>query len=148
MSAKPFKRPESVLVVVYTIGGEVLVLRRRYPPDFWQSVTGSLEWGEQDPMMTARRELFEETGLGDGCVIIDCATTNRFPIKAEWRRRYAPDVVENMEYVFRVELPQRIAVALNPEEHSDYLWLPRAEAAAQVFSYTNRDAILKFVPAR
>ncbi|HEX6549558.1 MAG TPA: dihydroneopterin triphosphate diphosphatase, partial [Gammaproteobacteria bacterium] len=34
-----FKRPESVLVVIYTSRGEVLQLRRREPADFWQSVT-------------------------------------------------------------------------------------------------------------
>jgi dATP pyrophosphohydrolase len=41
-----YKRPESVLVVIHTATGEVLVLRRCQPPDFWQSVTGSLRWEE------------------------------------------------------------------------------------------------------
>jgi len=48
-------------VVVYTVTDEVLALRRRQPPDFWQSVTGSLRWDETDPLDAARRELFEET---------------------------------------------------------------------------------------
>ena len=58
-----WKRPESVLVVVYTAADEVLVLLRRQPPDFWQSVTGSLRWDETHPLDAARRELREETGL-------------------------------------------------------------------------------------
>jgi len=31
-------------MVIYTTAGEVLLLKRREPPDFWQSVTGSLHW--------------------------------------------------------------------------------------------------------
>jgi len=57
-----YKRPESVLVVIHTPRGEVLLLRRRQPADFWQSVTGSLEWGESTAQ-AARRELAEETGF-------------------------------------------------------------------------------------
>ncbi|MDG4596073.1 MAG: dihydroneopterin triphosphate diphosphatase [Candidatus Contendobacter sp.] len=137
-----WKRPESVLVVVYTAAGEVLVLRRRHPPDFWQSVTGSLRWDETDPLDAARRELREETGLGDEAKIVACGVVNRFPILPPWRHRYAPNVTENVEHVFRVLLPEWRRVALNPTEHGEYEWLPRAAAAIRVTSHTNRDAIL------
>lgn len=145
MPAKPLKRPESVLVVVYTRAGEVLVLRRRRPADFWQSVTGSLRWDEDDPMVTARRELREETGLTD-VEIVDCHVSNRFPILPAWQARYG-EARENVEHVFRVELPARAPIALNPQEHGEYLWLTRETAAARVSSWTNRDAILRFVLA-
>lgn len=46
MGSVPNKRPESVLVVVYTRAGEVLMMERRRPPGWWQSVTGSLEADE------------------------------------------------------------------------------------------------------
>ena len=140
-----YKRPQSVLVVIYTVVGEVLVLRRRQPPDFWQSVTGSLDWDEE-AAVAARRELREETGLGDEVRVVDCGVVNRFPILPAWRARYAPAVRENIEHVFRVRLPGRCPVTLNPREHQEYLWLPRDRAAAKVSSYTNRDAILRFVP--
>jgi len=129
-------------VVIYTAAGEVLALRRRQPPDFWQSVTGSLRWDEADPLDAARRELFEETGLGEGLDIVDCGVVNRFPILPAWRHRYTPDVIENIERVFRVRLPERRPVTLNPAEHTEYVWLPRAAAATRMTSWTNRAAIL------
>lgn len=150
MTSNNFKRPESVLVLVYTEAGEVLMLRRRMPDDFWQSVTGSLEWDET-PEQAARRELCEETGLQpglDGITLVDCRITNRFPILPAWRARYAADVVENTEYVFRAVCAERPAIRLDHAEHLEHRWLARAEAAALATSYTNRDAILDWVPDR
>jgi len=135
-----YKRPESVLVVVYTADGQVLLLNRRRPEGFWQSVTGSLEWDEQ-PMQAAVRELYEETGLQSER-LVDCRQQQRFPILPEWRNRYAADVSENIEHVFKLQLDVAVAVQLNPEEHSEYQWLPIRAAANKVFSWTNRDAIL------
>jgi dATP pyrophosphohydrolase len=137
-----YKRPESVLVVVHTRAGEVLMLERREPAGFWQSVTGSLEWGES-PAAAARRELREETRLEVD--IIDCHKTNRFPIHPAWRARYAPGTETNLEHVFRVEFSDRPEVSLNPREHGAYRWLPREAAAELASSWTNRDAILDYV---
>ncbi|MGH8832581.1 MAG: dihydroneopterin triphosphate diphosphatase, partial [Polaromonas sp.] len=38
---KPFKIPESVLVVIHTPQLEVLLIERADQPGFWQSVTGA-----------------------------------------------------------------------------------------------------------
>lgn len=143
-AARRYKRPESVLVVVYTRAGEVLMLRRREPSGFWQSVTGSLHWDET-PAEAARRELREETGLGaEG--LEDCGRRNRYPIVAPWRRRYAPEAVENLEHVFRLGLERACEIVLNPDEHVEYAWMPKAEALRRAGSYTNREAIEAYVP--
>ncbi len=138
------KRPESVLVIVYTLVGEVLMLRRKYPDDFWQSVTGSLEWDEV-PLEAAIRELQEETGLV-GQDIQDCHYSQKFEIYPIWRERYAPGVTHNQEHVFCVALPETVEIQLDPREHSEYLWLPREQAIDLAFSHTNQEAISRWVP--
>lgn len=139
-----FKRPESVLVVVYTADLDVLLISRRKPEGFWQSVTGSLESGET-PAQAAARELAEETGIVAS--VNDHAISRSFPIAAAWRRRYAPGVTENLEHEFSVQLPERCEVVLDPTEHVEYCWLPIVEAMAKVSSRTNRAALQAILKA-
>ncbi len=136
------KVPVSTLVVIHTRALEVLLLERADRPGFWQSVTGSQHEGER-LRDTAIREVAEETGL-------DAARhdlrpwnlQNVFEIYPVWRHRYAPGVTHNTEHVFGLMLPERVAVTLSPREHLQYEWLPWADAARRVFSWSNRRAIL------
>jgi dATP pyrophosphohydrolase len=130
-----------VLVVVATRAGEVLLLRRVRPPDFWQSVTGSLGWGEF-PRQAALRELREETGLEAGGALTDLRHVAVFPIVPPWRERYAPAERYNREHWFALWLGSRRLIRRNPMEHAEYRWLPWSEAARLATSWTNRDAIL------
>ena len=58
-----YKLPVSVLVVIYAEDTKrVLMLQRRDDPEFWQSVTGSLEEGETAPQAAAR-EVKEEVAI-------------------------------------------------------------------------------------
>ena len=136
--ATPWKRPESVLVVVHAASGEVLLLRRSDDPAFWQSVTGSLEAGET-PIAAARRELREETGIE--AEPVDRRTRTRFEIRGVWRARYAPDVTHNVEHVFEVRLDAPRDVMLSPDEHLAFRWVPADEALALASSPTDRAAI-------
>jgi dATP pyrophosphohydrolase len=140
MVDRSYKRPESVLVVIYTADGEVLMLERQQPAGYWQSVTGSLEWGEAAPA-AAVREVREETGLDVAQTLQDCGYSNRFEIIPAWRARYAPDVRVNTEHVFAVQYATRPAVRINPAEHVRYQWLAPDQAVARASSRTNREAI-------
>ena len=135
-----FRRPQSVLVVVSTDDGKALLLRRRQPFEFWQSITGSLDEYETHEQ-AARRELAEETGLRDEGWLRYSGVSRQFAIDPRWRHRFGPGVVENVEFEWHYRLPQAVDIALHDIEHSAYRWLPVAEAAAVVWSWTNRDAL-------
>lgn len=143
MSDPVFRRPESVLVVVYTKALDVLLIQRADLPDFWQSVTGTLEPAEL-PVQTAHRELAEETGLA-GLELVDCQTSNRYRINPHWASRYAPDVTHNTEHVFKVLLPSMLPIKLNPDEHLSHEWCQPEVAVQRCSSATNREAIIRFV---
>ncbi len=139
-----YRRPESVLVVVYVSPEQVLLLERRHPPGYWQSVTGGLEWGEQAEDC-ARRELMEETGINAKPVAT--GVINRFEILPEWRHRYDPQVSTNTEYVFSLQLERTCEIQLNPAEHIEYQWQDAETALQRCFSYTNAEAIRSIVLA-
>ena len=150
MPMKPYKIPESVLVVIHTADLQVLLIERADKPGFWQSVTGSLDALDEPLLTTATRELFEETGIvadGRHIVLRDWQLSNVYTIYPVWRHRYAPGVTENTEHVFSVEVPRDIAITLSPREHVNHIWLPYLEAADQCFSPSNAEAILQ-LPAQ
>jgi len=140
--AKRYKIPVSTLVVVYTPALEVLLIERADHPGFWQSVTGSQDPGES-LRQTAEREVREETGIDAArYALADWHVTNVYEIYAVWRHRYAPGVTHNTEHVFGLRLPGRLDVTLAPKEHLRFRWVPWQEAAGEVFSWSNRQAIL------
>jgi dATP pyrophosphohydrolase len=132
-----FRRPESVLIVIYTAGGEFLLLERRKPTGFWQSVTGSLEWGETADA-AARRELIEETGITQGH-LRNLQWTQIYEILPSFGKKYAPGVTRNLEHAFALKLMERVPVTLS--EHVQYRWLSATGALEIASSSTNRAVI-------
>ncbi len=142
-NAPVFKIPLSVLVVIHTPQLEVLLIERADWPGFWQSVTGSVDHGENDFAQTALREVGEETGLEAGrFALSDWGIENRFEIYSNRRKRYPPGTTHNTEHVYGLLLPETLPVTLAAAEHTRFEWLPWREAAAKCFSWSNRDAIL------
>ncbi|MBT9540838.1 dihydroneopterin triphosphate diphosphatase [Thiobacillus sp.] len=135
------KIPVSVLVVIHTADGQVLLMERADAPGLWQSVTGSQDAGET-LMQTAIREVREETGLDAGqFALTDWGIETRYEIYERWRHRYAPGVTHNTEHVFGLCLPGALPVTLAPREHLRYRWLSREAAAEACFSPSNAAAI-------
>ncbi len=120
------------------------MLRRKTPANFWQSVTGSLEWHE-NPLQAAQRELCEETGLSMNH-LHDCNQSHMFEIYSFWRYRYKPGVTQNREHVFQCQLEAQVDITLDAAEHEEYRWMTKAEAVALASSPTNSEAIREWVP--
>ena len=134
------RRPVSVLVVVHTDDGQVLLLKRAKPFEFWQSVTGSLDEGESHADAAAR-ELLEETGLTNEGTLTYSGVSRTFYIDPRWRDRFEPGVVENVEYEWRYRLAATTEIVLNNDEHTEYCWLDVDKAAGKVWSWTNQEAL-------
>jgi dATP pyrophosphohydrolase len=145
---RPFKIPESVLVVIHTPALQVLLINRADAPDFWQSVTGSKDTPGETLEQTAVREVFEETGIdcSPGAALFaglrDWGLENVYDIYPRWLHRYGPRITRNTEHVFGLQVPEGTPVTLNPREHTGYRWLPWREAADACFSPSNAEAIL------
>ena len=141
---RPFKIPQSVLVVIHTPALEVLLIERADVPGFWQSVTGAKDALDEPFEDTAVREVAEETGIdarAPGHVLRDWAMENVYEIYPRWRHRYAPGVTHNTERLFGLCVPAALPVRLSPREHRDQVWLPWREAAERCFSPSNAEAI-------
>ena len=155
---KPYKIPESVLVVIHTADLDVLLIERADKAGYWQSVTGSKDAEGEPLVQTAIREVFEETGIRvveetpgarpeSNAVYVrnlrDWQLSNIYEIYPVWRHRYAPGVTRNTEHVFGLLVPRDIPILLAPREHVDHIWLPYREAADKCFSPSNAEAILQ-----
>lgn len=138
---QPYKIPVSVLVVIHTADGQVLLIERADAPGFWQSVTGSQDAGET-LAQTAIREVAEETGFdATQFVLENWNSQTRYEIYERWRHRYEPGVTHNTEHAFGLLLPHPLAPTLAPREHTAFQWLPWREAADMCFSPSNAAAI-------
>lgn len=125
-------------MVVHT-ATEVLLIKRADHACFWQSVTGSLEWGEV-AYAAALRELAEETGIhSDG--LRQTGISRSYEILSQWRKRYPPNTQRNREHLFFCHVEQKPDIILDLDEHTEFVWLEFEQAEAKVFSWSNRLAI-------
>jgi dihydroneopterin triphosphate diphosphatase len=146
---RPYKIPESVLVVIHTPQREVLLLERADKPGYWQSVTGSKDRPDEPLTETCVREVEEETGIRIGdpstplAALRDWGLENIYEIYPVWLHRYEPGVTLNTEHVFGLAVPRDTPIRLAPREHLRHVWLPWREAADRCFSPSNAEAILQ-----
>ena len=134
-------------MVLYDQHHRVLLLQRQDDPDFWQSVTGALEEGE-NPIDTAYREVAEETGINAKALsfqLHDHKKQNYYKIRSKWLHRYPPGTQFNREHVFSLQIDSNIPLILT--EHLQYEWVDKPEALTRLWSPSNKEAVSMFVPS-
>ena len=123
----------------------VLMLQRQDDPDFWQSVTGTIESGET-PKKTAIRELWEEVRLEiseNSTAFFDCKESIEFEIFPHFRYKYAPNVMYCREHWFLLAMEQEFEPILS--EHLAYQWVSPEQAIQMTKSSNNAEAIRKYI---
>lgn len=143
-----YKIPISVLVIIYNNFGNILLLKRADSPknlDLWQSVTGSKENSDANLVVTACREIYEETKFfATEHQIENLNLITNFEILPYWKHKYAPNITHNQEtaFAFCTDFNQQNPI-LAQNEHTEFVWLPYKIAAEKCFSPSNKQAILK-----
>ena len=128
---RPFKIPESVLVIIHSADLQVLMIERADQPGYWQNVTGSKDTPDEALIETATREVGEETGIVIGSPAVPLANlrdwrlSNVYEIYPVWRHRYAEGVTRNTEHVFGLRVPRGVQITLSPREHLRQEQVPR-----------------------
>ena len=151
---KKTRRPVQVLVFLARRKSEgwEFLLMRRVPRrgGFWQGVSGGAEDAE-GLVEAARREVFEETGFVLK-TIEAIGYSYTFPMEAEWKHLYAPDVSRIEEHVF-VALIDGREPRLS-DEHDKWRWV-RLETALELLKWPENkealrrcyDFVLRYLPS-
>jgi dATP pyrophosphohydrolase len=145
---------------MYSAEAEFLLIERADKAGYWQSVTGSLDFLEEQPYEAALRELFEETGVqavwGGADVPLHKQAAEalqapmvlrawpkqvEYEIFEQWRHRYPKGVTRNTEHWFYVCLPKGYSPMLAPSEHVSFGWFSAQKAQSLCFSPNNAQAI-------
>ena len=128
------------MVVIHT-DSSVLLIKRADHECFWQSVTGSIEQGEQAEQ-TAIREVFEETGI-EVSVLRPTGIRRYYDILPQWRYKFPPGTTRNCESLFFCHVDTEVSVKLDEREHSEHQWVDFATGIEIAWSWTNKLAIMQ-----
>jgi dATP pyrophosphohydrolase len=143
------RAPFQVLVFPYRRtpeGGLEYALFRRADAGFWQGVAGggesleSSDTGQETPSEAARRETWEEAGIPPGAELLPLSTVEsirvtEFAESAQW----GEDVFVIPQHCFGIKA-DGCDIVLS-DEHSEFRWLPYAEADALLRFDGNKTAL-------
>ncbi len=136
------RQPFQVLVLPYIVfdGAVMFALFRRTESGggYWQGIAGGGEQGET-PLKAARREAFEEAGIGGDANIVTLHSMVTIPVVAINGFQWGDRVLVIPEYAFGV---QAFDAALRlSAEHDQYAWCDIDEAMARARWDSNRNAL-------
>ena len=135
------RAPYQVLVLPYTITSDSLILYalfKRADADYWQGIAGGGEDSES-PLEAARREAFEEAGIGMDKEFIKLDFLAYIPVVGVSGFLWGEDVLVIPEHCFGVRVEhERLTLSL---EHSDYKWVDYDSAREMLHWDSNKNAL-------
>ena len=133
-----------VLVIPYTkSGAEVLycIFQRSDMADCWQFVAGGGEEEDRAPLISARREAFEEAGIPLDAPFTQLETTSSISTEhfPKARLHWGKDCLVIPEYCFAVELSHK-SIRLS-DEHTRFAWVDYTTAMERLQYDSNKVAL-------
>ncbi|MBD7963918.1 NUDIX hydrolase [Fictibacillus norfolkensis] len=124
------RAPYQVLVIPFVLkehGIEYAILKRS-DMGYWQAIAGGGGMGEI-PEQSARREVFEETGIGEDCRLIQLDSITSLPVvHVVGHFLWGEEMFVIPEYSFGLEVyDQKLHLS---KEHTAYKWVCYEEAVS------------------
>jgi dihydroneopterin triphosphate diphosphatase len=135
------RAPYQVLVIPFVLkeqGIEYGILKRS-DMGYWQAIAGGGEIGET-PEQSARREAFEETGLGEDCRLIKLDSITSLPVvHVVGHFLWGEETLVIPEYSFGLEVyDQNLNLS---KEHTAYKWASYEDAVSALKWDSNKTAL-------
>ncbi len=134
------RAPFQVLVIPFCRVNESLLfcVLKRSDGGYWQWICGGGE-DDESPIDAARREAFEEAGIGPECGFVRLDSQSTVPVTGISGFAWGPDVLVVPEYCFGVETRHE-HLSLS-SEHTEFCWTDYATAASMLRWDSNRNAL-------
>lgn len=134
--------PKQVLIIPYRIKDENVqfCIFKRKDLEFWQWISGGVEDFDENIYAAAKREIFEETGVGSNLELTQLECITKIPVVNIVKEfRWGNDIFYADEYSFSVKF-DNIDIALS-DEHSLYSWMSFEEAKKLLKYDSNKSAL-------
>ena len=132
-----------VLVIPYSITGETVryCIFRRSDREIWQFIAGGGETEDGSILASAKREAFEEAGIGPDCLFTRLDAQCSIPAChfRDAERLWGKECLVIPEYAFAVQV-QETALALS-REHTEYKWVSCESAMDRLRYDSNKTAL-------
>jgi dATP pyrophosphohydrolase len=137
MSRAPFQ----VLVIPFrrAVNNDILYgVFKRSDAEYWQWIAGGGE-DLESPIEAARRESFEEAGIGRECSFMELDSSATIPVVGICGFMWGENVLVVPEYSFGVEVQQEYPALSH--EHTEFKWVDYETARGMLRWDSNRNAL-------
>ena len=133
--------PKQVLIIPYRIKDENIeyCIFKRNDLKIWQFIAGGAEDFDENIIASAKRELFEETGIKD-VELEQLEITTKIPVVNVVKDFiWGEDIFYSEEFAFAVNIEGKNIVLSS--EHEEYKWVDYSSAKAELRYDSNKSAL-------